>query len=192
MTVSPNGGLTSDGGFTSGGPRVSLAFRSVLGADDASRIEAVTRATGFFSEEEVAIARELAEENLAKGEVASGYFFLILDAPVVGSSASETDAYACFGPIPGTRGSFDLYWIVVAPSAQGRGLGRALVHAVEERVRSAGGKRLYADTSSRPQYAPTRAFYERCGFARVATLDDYYDAGDGKVMYAKVIDPLAV
>lgn len=167
--------------------RVSLIYRSVLSAADASRIEAVTRDTGFFSEEEVAIARELADENLAKGDVASGYFFLIVDASVVGSP-SGIDAYACFGPVPGTRGSFDLYWIVVAPSAQGRGVGRALVTAVEERVRDAGGRRLYADTSSRAQYAPTRAFYERCGFVRVATLDDYYDDGDGKVIYSKPVD----
>lgn len=167
-----------------------MGYRTVLTPADADRIEAVTRATGFFSEEEIGIARELAEENLAKGEVGSEYYFLILDAQAgdLGESqrSPDIDAYACFGPIPGTRASYDLYWIVVAPSAQGRGLGRALVSAVEERLREVGGKRLYADTSSRAQYAPTRAFYERCGFTQVALLEDYYDDGDGKVMYAKV------
>jgi ribosomal protein S18 acetylase RimI-like enzyme len=162
-------------------------YRTVLTTADADRIEAVTRATGFFSEEEVGIARELAEENLNKGEVASEYYFLILDAQHDQTAlGGAIDAYACFGPIPGTKASFDLYWIVVAPNAQGRGLGRELVSAVEERLGAVGGKRLYADTSSRDQYAPTRAFYERCGFVQVALLEDYYDDGDGKVMYLKL------
>lgn len=161
-------------------------YRTVLTSADADRIEQLTRATGFFSAEEVAIARELAEANIGKGEVASEYYFLILDAEHAQTAlGGAIDAYACFGPIPGTKASFDLYWIVVAPSAQGRGLGRALVTAVEERLRAVGGKRLYADTSSRAQYAPTRAFYERCGFTQVASLEDYYDDGDGKVMYLK-------
>jgi ribosomal protein S18 acetylase RimI-like enzyme len=158
-----------------------MGYRSVLDVADVDLVEAVTRATGFFSEEEVGIARELAGENVNKGELASGYWFLVLDAP----GAKVLDAYACFGPVPGTKASFDLYWIVVSPSAQGRGVGRSLLAAVEERVRAMGGKRLYADTSSRAQYAPTRAFYERTGFVQVALLEDFYDDGDGKVMYLK-------
>lgn len=159
-----------------------MGYRTVLVPADADRIEAVTRATGFFSEEEVGIARELATANLEKGEVESEYYFLVQDSEPDGA----IDAYACFGPVPGSNVSFDLYWIVVAPSVQGRGAGRQLVSAVEERMLAVGGKRLYADTSSRAQYAPTRAFYQRCGFAQAALLEDFYDVGDGKVIYVKV------
>ncbi len=158
-----------------------MPYRAVLTESDAGHIEAVTRATGFFSDEEVGIARELAEENLSKGEAVSGYYFLVLDA----ADNHGLDAFACFGPVPGTKTSFDLYWIVVSPGAQGRGAGRRLIDAVEKRIRAAGGKQIYADTSSRPLYAPTRAFYERTGFVQVALLPDFYDDGDGKVIYAK-------
>ena len=154
-------------------------YRSQLSVEDVERITAVTQATGFFSAEEVAIARELTTENVTKGELLSEYYFLVLDSP------QGVDAFACYGPIPGTVGSFDLYWIVVSPSLQGRGAGRSLIQATVARVVAAGGKRLYADTSSRAQYAPTRAFYERCGFSQVALLDDYYDRGDGKVIYLR-------
>lgn len=157
-----------------------MNYRSLLVGNDVERVEAVTRATGFFSEEEVGIARELVEEHLSKGESASGYQFLMQDA-----SDGALDAYACFGPVPGTKASFDLYWIVVAPQVQGQGCGRRLLAAVEQRVREAGGRQLYADTSSRAQYATTRAFYERTAFAQVAYLEDFYDEGDGKVIYAK-------
>lgn len=161
---------------------MTMAYRTVLTPADADRVEAVTRATGFFSEEEVGIARELATENLEKGEAASEYYFLVQDAEAGGG----IEAYACFGPVPGSKVSFDLYWIVVAPTAQGRGTGRQLVSAVERRMLAVGGKRLYADTSSRAQYAPTRAFYERCGFTQAALLEDFYDEADGKVIFVKV------
>jgi ribosomal protein S18 acetylase RimI-like enzyme len=71
---------------------------------------------------------------------------------------------------------------------QGRGQGRLILEAVERRIKSRGGKKLYADTSSTERYAPTRAFYERNGFIRVAMLEDFYRAGDGKVIYEKRLD----
>jgi len=82
-------------------------------------------------------------------------------------------------------GSYDLYWIAVDPATQGRGLGRLLVDAAEQHVRGLGGRRMFIDTSSRPDYAATRSFYERCGYACEATLRDYYAPGDGKAIFAK-------
>ena len=97
--------------------------------------------------------------------------------------------FACFGPIPCTRASHDLYWIVVRPDRQGGGLGRRLLAAAEARIAATGGRRVYIDTSSRPQYAPTRAFYRACGFHQEALLADFYDRNDGKVIFCKVLDP---
>ena len=95
--------------------------------------------------------------------------------------------YACYGPIAGTIGSFDLYWIVVDPAWQGRGLGRRLMGAVEAAVRCTGGCRLYIDTSTSAAYAPTRAFYTRCGYAIAAELPDFYSPGDGKVIFVRAL-----
>jgi hypothetical protein len=50
-----------------------------------------------------------------------------------------------------------------------------------------GGLRVYAETSGRPQYEPTRAVYERLGFFREAHLKDFYAPGDDKVFYVKVL-----
>jgi len=44
---------------------------------------------------------------------------------------------------------------------------------------------VYADTSSRPQYEPTRAFYLSCGYVQEAFLADFYSPGDGKVIFVK-------
>jgi ribosomal protein S18 acetylase RimI-like enzyme len=147
---------------------------------DAERIGALVAATGFFSDAERGIAVELVRERLAKG-AASGYEFVLAEHD--GALAG----YACWGPIAGTASSHDLYWIAVHPQAQGRGLGRRLVTLVEEAIARAGGTRVYVETSSRAQYAPTRAFYERAGYQRAALIEDFYGPGDGKVIYVKVI-----
>ncbi len=148
--------------------------------DDRPRVRQLLEATGFFSAAEVGIAVELVDDWLARGD-ASGYHFLLADRD------GRPEGYSCFGPIPLTRGSFDLYWIAVHPDRQGSGLGRALLAESETRIRAAGGTRVYVDTSSRAQYTPTRAFYEACGYRPEAVLEDFYAPGDGKVIYAKVL-----
>ena len=159
-----------------------MELREELTPKDAARIHALAEATGFFTAEEAAIAQELAEERLTRG-AASGYHFLLAE------EAGELLGFACFGPIPCTRGAYDLYWIVVRPDRQGGGLGRRLLTAAEDRIAAAGGRRVYIDTSSRPQYAPTRAFCRACGFREEALLAGFYDQGDGKTIFCKVLDP---
>ena len=78
---------------------------------------------------------------------------------------------------------------LIAPLAQGFGLGRQIQQQVEGRVRAMGGTRLYAETSGRPQYASTRAFYEHMGFALCELLEDFYAPGDARATYVKPIAP---
>jgi GNAT superfamily N-acetyltransferase len=157
-----------------------IVYRENVMPEDREAIARLVRATGFFSEEEEGIAVELVDERLAKGE-ASGYFFLFAEAE------GRLLGYACFGPIPGSLHSYDLYWIAVDPKAQGRGLGRKLVDAAERLMARQGARRVYADTSSRPQYEPTRDFYLACGYRQEAFLADFYGPDDGKVIFGKVI-----
>jgi GNAT superfamily N-acetyltransferase len=156
----------------------SPLFREEVRPEDREAVGRLVRATGFFSEEEAGIAEELVEERLAKGD-ASGYFFLF---------AEEGDrllGYTCFGPIPGSVHSFDLYWIAVDSQVQGSGIGRALMAAAECLMVEHGARLIYADTSSRPQYEPTRAFYLACGYREAAFLTDFHAPGDGKVIFVK-------
>jgi GNAT superfamily N-acetyltransferase len=158
---------------------VSL-FREEVRPEDRPEVGRIVRATGFFSEEEADIAEALVEERLARGD-ASGYFFVF---------AEEEDrllGYTCFGPIPGSVHGFDLYWLAVDPREQGRGIGRTLMAASERIMAGCGARLIYADTSSRPQYESTRAFYLACGYREEAFLADFYAPGDGKVIFAKTL-----
>ncbi|MCF8033552.1 MAG: GNAT family N-acetyltransferase [Desulfarculaceae bacterium] len=147
---------------------------------DPALVERLTEASGFFRPDEVAVARELAEERLAKGP-ASGYHFIL--APGEGGLAG----YTCYGPIACTTASWDLFWIAVAPGRRGAGLGSALLDLAEQRAVALGGERMYVETSSRPLYRPSRRFYQGRGYSPQAVLPDFYAPGDDKVIYVKTL-----
>lgn len=157
----------------------SWPLRSEVRNDDLTAVKQLVEATGVFHDFEVAIAVELVEERLRRGE-ASGYEFLLAD-----NSDGRLAGYTCRGPIPCTQGSYDIYWIAVDPQLQGRGLGQALMGETERCIAAAGGHRVYLETSGRPDYLPTRRFYDRCGYQEAATLVDFYAEGDDKVVYVK-------
>ena len=90
--------------------------------------------------------------------------------------------YACAGPTPATEGTFDLYWLAVDPTAQGKGIGTTLVRAVERELRDRGARMLLVETSSRPDYSNTRAFYARCGYNEAARITDFYAPADDRIM----------
>jgi len=160
-------------------------IRTGLRPEDRAPLETLLRATGFFNAQELEVALELVDDRLAHGE-RSHYRFLVLE----GEGEAEVLGYACWGPIPGTVASADLYWIAVHPDRQGVGLGRALLDAAETWIAREGRTRVYLETSTRPQYVPTRAFYLRCGYEITAELVDFYAPGDGKAIFLKVLPRL--
>lgn len=157
------------------------AFRDQVLPSDVEAVREMVRATGYFNDEEVAIAAELVAETLARGDEAGySYLFAEVDGRVVG--------YACYGLVPCSSVSWDLYWIAVHPSQQGSGLGRRLLRETERRVREAGGLALYAETSGKAQYVSTRAFYEKSGYATAGVFEDFYAVGDAKYTYCMRLD----
>jgi len=164
-------------------PHVDPSFvvlRETVQPDDVGIVRDIVVSTGFFTAVEVEVAIELVQEHLARG-TRSGYCFLFAELE------RRTVAYACYGPIACTVGSFDLYWLVVQQALRHRGLGRYLVQAAEARIAQAGGRRVYIETSGRALYQPTQAFYERCGYAPEAVLHDFYAPGDPKIVYSKAL-----
>ncbi len=156
-------------------------FRYDVRPEDGETVREIVAATGYFTPSEVDVAVELVQENLAKGAAASGYHFIFAE------HGGKTIAYLCYGPIPCTVSSHNLYWIAVRPDFQGKGLGKALMREAEKRIRAASGSRIYIDTSYKAQYEDTRAFYISLGYELDALLKDFYSTGDDKVIYRKVL-----
>jgi len=156
----------------------NITLRKEVTAFDPQIIREIVTSTGFFNDEEIDVAAELAEERLEKGE-ASGYEFIFLEIE------DKTVAYSCFGLIPCTKNSYDLYWIATHHDYRNRGLGKQLLKATEEDIKALKGGGIYVETASRKQYTPTRMFYEKNGYELKAQFEDYYDKGDDLVYYVK-------
>lgn len=157
-----------------------IVLRDEPRPDDASAVHRILASSGFFHSHELDVAVELVRERLERG-LASGYRFLFAE------ERGTLVGYTCYGEIACTRGSFDLYWIAVESARRGKGLGQWLLTETETAIAGLGGRRIYVETSSRELYAPTRAFYSRCGYVLEATLADFYAPGDSKLIYVRAL-----
>jgi GNAT superfamily N-acetyltransferase len=146
--------------------------------EDRENVRRLVDSTGVFSPVEIDVAVELVDERLERG-LESEYFFVFAE------QEGRAVGYTCYGPIPLTAASYDLYWIAVDKAMHGQKLGRTLLEKSEELIRQVGGKRVYIETSNRHHYAATRGFYLRCGYRQAALLDNFYADGDDKVIYVK-------
>lgn len=149
-----------------------------LNPNDVEAIREIVRHSGVFTDIEIATAGELAEAVLSGTD--TSYRFLFVRAP-----NNSPIAYTCYGEIPLTDKRYDLYWIVVDPAHQSKGLARQLMQETETKIRQKGGMYLYAETSGTPAYAPARAFYLKHGFAEAARFPNFYRDGDDKVVFCK-------
>ena len=139
-------------------------------------VSGMLEAAGVFSRDEIGVALELFDEALA-GVGAADYEF------VGAFDDLELLGYGCFGPTPQTDGTFDLYWLVVHPSAQRHGVGRALVQWIEQELAARGARLLVVETSSRAEYAHTREFYARSGYGEAARVRDFYAPADDRIIF---------
>jgi len=148
-----------------------------LAAADRRRIEEITRAVLVFRNDEVPVALEVFD-----GAVGGSPDYIALGATV----DERLVGWICWGPTPCTLGTYDLYWMAVDPTMHGSGIGAALLREMEGRL--AGSARLIVvETAGRPDYRPTRAFYEARGYRKAAIIPDFYAPGDDQVVYVKAL-----
>lgn len=132
--------------------------------------------TPELTKDEVAVALELFDASVDGDET----YRLSFDF-----DGDDLRGYACYGPTPLTRATWDLYWIVVAQKHRRGGVGKRLIAEVEREIAAARGHLVRVETESSEPYAATRAFYDALGYERLATIRDFYDEGRDLVLYGK-------
>ncbi|MEO5902794.1 MAG: GNAT family N-acetyltransferase [Gemmatimonadaceae bacterium] len=168
-------------------------FVGEMSLKDRPRIREILDATRVFRSEEVDVAIELFDSvfgttvgvdatiaNPVNTPASPDYFFLGAFNP-----EEELAGFACYGPTPGTDGTYDLYWIAVDPATQGSGCGTILLNEVERRLKGQNARMVVVETSSRSDYGNTRGFYIRRGYVEAARARDFYAPADDRITYTK-------
>ena len=148
---------------------------------DRSRINGMVELIENFNAADKMIAMELVDDVLQKFDK-SDYIVHVLE-----DDNEFIQAYVCFGKTPLTESTFDFYWMVIDPQQQRRGYGLMLFQYVENQVRERGGKLLMCETSSLDGYDRVVRLYEKLGYEYVARIQDFYRAGDDKLIYKKLL-----
>ncbi len=148
-------------------------------ATDRDRAREIIEASGVFRPDETPVALEVFDGAVrAPGRDYWGIGAYVGDRLV---------GFATFGAVPCTLATWDLYWIAVDPALQGAGIGRQLMAHCERTIVAEGGRLIVVETSSRADYAPTRAFYRRLGYEDRAAIPEYYAPGDGLIVFTKYL-----
>jgi ribosomal protein S18 acetylase RimI-like enzyme len=86
-----------------------------------------------------------------------------------------------------TEGTWNFLLIAVHPARQGQGDGRTLLRHVEARLANDGQRLLLVETSGLPAFERTRSFYVSNGYGEEARIRDFYQAGEDKIVFRKVL-----
>lgn len=141
---------------------------------DVADVVALVVAAGLFTPDDADFLGAALEPT------ADGATCLVEEAPTGSGLASV----ALYRPEEAADRVYDLTMIAVRPDLLGTGRGRALVRHVEQDLRQRGQRLLLVRTSGTPQYAGTRAFYRRLGYAEHTHVPDYWTDGDDLVLFS--------
>jgi ribosomal protein S18 acetylase RimI-like enzyme len=150
-----------------------------MNAADRTAVEDVIRAVGNFNPAEIECALELVDIYLGNPNQKDYCICVITDG------LGDVRGYACWGPVPLTRGTYDLYWIATHPCVQGKGFGQALMAHVENCVREQDARLLVLETSAKQSYVKTVKFYRNQEYQEISCIRDFYDVGDDKLTFVK-------
>ena len=151
---------------------------------DTAAVVQLAISSGLFAEDEAEVVRTLMDDFFAR-TMADGHGCLVdMDDDLDGDVAAGV---AYFQPVAATDGTWTLLMIAVRAEQQGQGRGSVLLSEVENQLRRQQQRLLLVETSGVPDFALTRAFYDKAGYGVEARVRDYYAAGDDMVLYRKAL-----
>jgi ribosomal protein S18 acetylase RimI-like enzyme len=149
--------------------------------EDSETLIGLAAETGVFKPLEIQALREVLHDYFVANQ-ALGHLSVTLE------QNGEILGFAYYAPVAMTDRSRSLYWIAVKKHTQARGLGSKLLKYVEDDVKAKNGRMLLIDTSSLPNYGPTRKFYLKHQYEIGSEFPDFYADGDNLIVFRKRMD----
>lgn len=106
---------------------------------------------------------------------------------VVIESAGAVQGAAFYAAEQMAERVWNVLMICVAPENHGEGLGVSLMRHIEAELAGEGARLLLVETSGLPSFERTRGFYDMLGYDREARIREYYDVGDDKIVFRKLL-----
>lgn len=144
-------------------------------SEDLPALKTVIDANGLFPSD---MLDEMISDYLSD-EDSKDYWFTYDDGKPV--------AIAYCAPERMTQGTWNLYLIAVHPDYQKFGRGASMLHHIEQKLAQNGERILLVETSGLPSFEGTREFYRKCGYNQEARIREFYQAGEDKIVFRKLL-----
>ena len=96
-------------------------------------------------------------------------------------------AIAYCAPERMTHRTWNLYLIAVHPDYQKSGRGASMLRHIEQRLAERGERILLVETSGLQSFEGIREFYLKCGYNQEARIREFYQAGEDKIVFRKLL-----
>lgn len=146
---------------------------------DIAALLSLAEATGLFDSSDIEGFGEMMKEQLSGNQHDESYWIVDSEDDILGA--------AYYAPETFTEGVWNLYFIGVHPTQQGKGRGSALLNYVEQSLVTKGERLLLVETSGVDSFELTRSFYQKNGYTEEARIRDFYKPGDDKVVFRKAL-----
>ena len=148
-----------------------------LKKEDRELLKTITYKIDIFNDEEKEVAMELIDDAINTSNTSYIIYVYKEEKNILG--------YYIVGQRALTDGVYDLYWIVVSPEFQNKGIGKILLKHAENYVLENKGRWILAETSSKKSYDATRNFYFRNNYSILSEIKDFYALGDSLIVFGK-------
>ncbi|HEY0815830.1 MAG TPA: GNAT family N-acetyltransferase [Pseudonocardia sp.] len=150
--------------------------------DDTQAIVDLTVDAELFTTEEAVIVTQMLADHFGP-KAGDGQVCVVDDVE------NRLVALAYYEPHVATDRTWELVMIGVHREQHRRGRGAALLHHVEDDLRSREQRLLLVETSALPAFDRARAFYRARGYDEEARVRDYFQDGDDMVLFRKKLHP---
>lgn len=147
--------------------------------NDIPAVIALAEATGLFQADELTEFGSMISDHLSSDRDSDNVWVVDDQDELLGAAYYAPETFA--------EGVWNLYFIGVHPSHQGKGRGSALLGYVEQALKERGERLLLVATSGVGSFELTRTFYRKNGYDQEARIRDFYQPGDDKIIFRKAL-----